>query len=448
MNRQFYEFEKKSIDGMKKRTNSGIPEWNRKIDEEQEEQADNDSGSGVFVVEEPNAYGEHSPPAPSRRFRSSIFWICAGGCFAALALAAAASLTFARLTVLVKPRVENVDVRDVHAVFDVSAGEVRYGERVIPAELLEFKKTVEKEFTATGEEYVSEKARGKALVYNRYSSSPQKLVATTRFMTEDGALFRLLEAVTVPGANVENGKIVPRAIEVELIADAYGEESNRNGSVTLFLPGLRESAKYEGFYASAPSGFQGGFRGRARVVSKSDRKQAEDSLLKQAHDELRREIARKTPSQFTVINDLIKIRVSELNLPQEKTRLERFQARAEIFAEVLVFRAGDVRAFLADMALSGDATRKIIDESFSINYSIREFDAAKKRADVALDGNMKTKRVIFENELAPLVRGRKEASIVEALKSREELADFRVAFFPPWIFSAPKDQKKIKFIIE
>lgn len=476
MNLQFHEFEKKSIDGVK-RKEGNIPQDRRQIilkkaegekgvsdsdmplrgggddvfhegyEADGAEENGDTAESGVIVAKESNGYKDDSERR-RRYFHSRAFWAWAGGGAALFVLAAVTSTVFARLTVIVKPRVESVEVRGVGALFDVSASKMLASQKIIPAELLEFKKRAEKEFDATGEEHVSEKARGKAILYNTYSSSPQKLVATTRFVTDGGVLFRLKENVTVPGAKVEDGKIVPQSIEIELAADAYGKESNLGGPVTLFIPGFRGSEKYKGFYASAPSGFQGGFQGKARVISKSDRTKAEDALTEQALKELRLEIVRKVPHNFTFIDALAKINIHQVDIPAEKTRLDRFRAGVEGVAHVLVFREEDVHAFLKGVVIGEDTTKEIVDGSFAIDYTVQEFDSVNRKANVLFEGSVKTKKIIFENDLASLVRGRTEASVIEVLKSRNELTDFSIAFFPPWLFSAPDDEKKIRFMVE
>lgn len=474
MNPKFHEFEKKSIDGVKrkegvipqdrepiilKKTEKSVSDFSVSLRGGEEdvfregyeadaaEEIGNTAQSGVIVAKESHWYENDSERA-HRYFRSRAFWAWAGGGAALFVLAAVTSTVFARLTIIVKPRVENVEVRGVNAVFDVSAQKILADQKIIPAELMEFKKMAQKEFNATGEEYVNEKASGKAVLYNTYSSSPQKLVATTRFVTDGGVLFRLKENVTVPGAKVEGGEIVPQSIEIELVADADGEKSNLGGPVTLFIPGFRGSEKYKGFYASAPSGFQGGFQGTARVISKSDRTKAESALTEQALKELRLEIVRKVPHDFTFIDALAKTSIHQVDIPEEKTRLDRFRAGVEAAAHVLVFREEDVHAFLKEGVIGEDKTKKIVDGSFVIDYTVQEFDNTNGKANVVLEGSMKTKRVIFENDLAFLVRGRNEASIIEVLKSRDELIDFNIAFFPPWLFSAPDDEKKVKFIVE
>lgn len=79
-------------------------------------------------------------------------------------------------------------------------------------------------FPATGQNAnVNSKAQGTITIYNDYSAAPQELVATTRFVTPDGKIFRIVNTVTVPGATVAaNGTITPSSIDTPIIADQGG----------------------------------------------------------------------------------------------------------------------------------------------------------------------------------------------------------------------------------
>ena len=68
----------------------------------------------------------------------------------------------------------------------------------------------------------NQKARGTLIISNEYSSDTQPLIATTRFETGDGKIFRLAESVTVPGVTIVDGKRQPGIVEAVVIADAPG----------------------------------------------------------------------------------------------------------------------------------------------------------------------------------------------------------------------------------
>lgn len=378
--------------------------------------------------------------------RGLLFWGVVSGGVSIVVLVVLLSTVFARLTVAVKPRVESVTFKDVSLAIDTSVARSLVAERVVPAEFLEFSRKAAEDFESTGKEFIEDKARGKVAIYNHFSSSPQTLVEGTRFLAESGALFRLSKTIVIPGAKIEEGKIVPNSIEAEIVADKAGEESNIAGEIKLIIPGFKGTAKYESFYAVASAGFAGGFKGEARVVTKDDVKKAEEQVTKKVFDELKQEILRKAPPGFLLLDALREIQMVKVSSPRAGTRRDRFPVEAEARGRVLVFREGDSKNILKEFVLAGHFDKKVVEDSFRIEYRPRSIEYEKKRANLMVQGEVKTRAVVRKEDIAVLVAGKKEGSIVEVLKGRAELASFSVAFFPPWLFSAPKDTAKIRLI--
>src|SRR6185369_16142505 len=89
-------------------------------------------------------------------------------------------------------------VRSVDQQFDGRSG--NGGD--IPVRIIEKEQAVTLTMDASGMSQGSaQKARGNVTIYNEFSAEPQSLVATTRFESTDGKIFRLIEGVTVPGMN-------------------------------------------------------------------------------------------------------------------------------------------------------------------------------------------------------------------------------------------------------
>ena len=398
---------------------------------------------GVIVSE--SAYKLPKEKARSRRL---AVWGMVVGCAAVAAGAVAASTAGARLTLTLKPRIENVSVEDIAVHFDTAVAKVSAADKTIPAQQLTASKTIRKEFPATGMEDVSERARGKIKIYNQFSSLPQMLVKNTRFVTDTGALFRLSQGASVPGAKIADGKIVPQFIEAELIADGAGEKFNASGEIKLRIPGLAGSPKYDGFFAVAPEGFSGGASGTARVASPDDVARAQESVTKELFAFLEEEMRAKIPPELIYKDTFRDIQVSRLDGPQAHTPGEKFFVGATAAGRVLAFRESDVIAILKDFAVGSDGARALVDGSAALEYRVRNIDFDLGRADVLIRGSVKTSAVLPENELAALVAGKKEGSIADLLKHRADIGSFRLSFFPPWRSSAPDDPSKVRLIIQ
>lgn len=397
----------------------------------------------IHQYDEPSWADEDGRRAKLRKF----IWL-SGGCAAVLVLLFVLfSTVFAKVTVTIKPKVETIAVKNVSVAFDSSASKVMLQEKIIPAERLEFSKTLSREFEATGRSFVEEKARGKAKIYNAHSSSSQSLVANTRFLTDTGILYRLSKAVAIPGAEVKAGKIVPTFVEVELVADQPGEEGNIANGLTLKIPGFQGSPKYQGFYGVTASAFSGGFRGDARVVSKDDVKKAQEEVTKEVYSDLQKDIVRKVPPDFVLLDALREIQITKVDIPRENTKRDRFTAEVKALGGVIVFREKDVAQF-AQFALVKDENKELKDGVSALRYRAGKPDFDKGKVAVSLDGNLPVKSVVEVEEIARLLAGSREQAMADALRQRSEIGAFRVAFFPPWLWKAPSSKDKITIVIE
>ena len=120
----------------------------------------------------------------------------------------------------------------------------------------------------SGTKKIDKKASGNIIIYNNYSSSPQKLVKNTRFETTDGKIYRIDKTVTVPGLTKSGGKDVPGSISATVYADGPGESYNIPPT-DFTVPGFKGTPRYEKFYARSQSPIAGGFSGEVAVVSEA-----------------------------------------------------------------------------------------------------------------------------------------------------------------------------------
>lgn len=106
------------------------------------------------------------------------------------------------------------------------------------------------------------------------SAIAQPLVATTRFLSEDGVLFRLRDRVVVPA----NGEV-----DAEVYADEEGEGGNvQPGRFTI--PGLNET-RQEQVYGQLKEPTTGGIR-TVGILTEQDVQAQEKKLLEQAREQV------------------------------------------------------------------------------------------------------------------------------------------------------------------
>ena len=174
--------------------------------------------------------------------------------------------------VRLEPKKDRI-VFDLASRVDTQRSGVDLAKNIIPGQFLESSVERSQDFLSSGREIREERAQGIITVYNEYSSSPQTLVENTRFISQDGKLFRSAKTVVVPGASISEGKIVASNIDMEAIAQEAGEGYNV-GPSTFSIPGFKGTPKYTAFYGKSSNSMEGGFIGEVEVVTADDLKQA------------------------------------------------------------------------------------------------------------------------------------------------------------------------------
>lgn len=392
-------------------------------------------------------FSEHIPVRHSSVRRSALWGAIAGAVLIAGA-GIAVSTVFSRATVRIKPKIEVATIQNVSVIFDTSVSQPVSEQKTVPAEHLRFTQTSAQEVSVSGTRYIEARSRGTVKISNQFSTAPQRLVSQTRFLTRSGALFRLANPVVIPGAVLEKGELVPRSIDVELVADVPGEQANLSGQVSLKIPGFIGTPKYEGFTAVAQNGFSGGSRGVKKIASDADMQQAQQQVTKKVYDELKRQIQQKIPPGLRFADGLQEIRIVKVETIEEQGKLI---VRATAEGDTLVFHEDDVIALLKGALLPQDNTKTFVDNSVNLTYAVRTLNFERGRADALMQGSIKTKQPLTEiqrNDLARALSGKKQGSVREFFNSRNDVVLSSLSIFPPWKSALPSNPEHIRVVEE
>ena len=219
---------------------------------------------------------------------------------------------FASATIAITPKSEPktiaMDVKGTTTI-DEDVDTVRY-------EVIKLSKSKTTSIPSTGEEVVEEKARGKIAIYNNFSTEPQRLIVRTRFETKDGLLYRIPESVVVPGKSVKAGVETPGSIEVEIFADEAGGKYNI-GKTDFTVPGFKSDAnRYKNFYARSVTDMTGGFVGKRKTVSASEKESALGNMRGDMESAVKKELESKIPEGVVLLEGAIRYETKEL--PQKE----------------------------------------------------------------------------------------------------------------------------------
>ncbi|MFH1473192.1 MAG: hypothetical protein ABIF06_02170 [bacterium] len=171
------------------------------------------------------------------------------------------------------------------------------GEEILLYSTVKISKDLSKDVVASGEEEVSRKASGTIIVYNDASTEPQRLIENTRFETPEGLIYRIPNAIVIPGKKTVSGVTQPGSVETIVYADDAGEKYNV-GLKDFTVPGLSGTSRFSTIYARSKTKMSGGFVGMEKVVSNQDKVRAQTELETALREELVSEAKVQVPEDF------------------------------------------------------------------------------------------------------------------------------------------------------
>ncbi len=316
-------------------------------------------------------------------------------------------------------------VREESASFTVNAdatvGTTDFSQRRMGLVAIEKEVEKTKEFSATGtSSQGSYKARGTVTIYNTYSSAPQKLVATTRLLTDDGILFRLVDSVVVPGVKIVDGKRIPGTIEATVIADKPGEQYNI-GPSTFSIPGFKGSPRYGKFYAKSATPMTGGSTegGTKTVVTKEDIERAKKETEAAARTAVIEAITEAANTQnMETLEEMIDVEVvSSGTQVVDGVAAEAFDYTVTVRATALTFSKNDMRIMAVKALEKRVGDESVSPENITIHYSPALVDFQKRSAQITARATARLVATPDTKAIASALVGRKMDDLQEVLTS-------------------------------
>ena len=147
---------------------------------------------------QPNLLANFNPlkKIKSKRFLGRLPLFLVLGALLTLALVLYVTLGSAR--VVIHPRKQKMDFQ-IKVVASSTITNINFDLNQIPGQRFKEQKEESGTFQATGQKEVIQKATGKITIFNK-GFTAQRLVATTRFKSSNGLIFRIPQTITVPPA--------------------------------------------------------------------------------------------------------------------------------------------------------------------------------------------------------------------------------------------------------
>jgi hypothetical protein len=165
----------------------------------------------------------------------------------------------------------------------------------LPFQIITAQKIASQSVAGSGTKTVNSAASGTITIYNTQAKS-QTLVANTRFATASGLIFRIHQAVSIPGGS----KATPGSATAKVYADQNG--STYNVSPTAFtIPGFAGTPQLAMVYARSTAAMTGGASGTVPVVDSTLETQTRSALQSALAPDLLTSIQAQVPSGYVLV---------------------------------------------------------------------------------------------------------------------------------------------------
>ena len=371
------------------------------------------------------------------RTRSRGVWI-----IAILAIIAVAFST----TWLLSETTVNVNVKKITLAADgvYAAASTPTEGAVFAFDTIELTTDLTRTVDATGTKEAQSKAEGVVTIYNNFSTAPQALVAGTRLEDPNGLIFKINNAVTVPGRKTEAGKIIPGSVEVKAVAESAGAKYNIAVS-DFTIPGFKGTTKYNAFYARSKAPMAGGASGTVAVVEEETLKRTREELQSELLPLALAKVKAELPPDFIFLEGAYKASFKSYEPAVQAGN--KAELKEEVTIKGYVFKQQEFVKALAE-----EADVELIENApINLDHSsvrVLSIEENAPKAFFKLEGTLRGEYAIDETELKKALRGQKKKEVPKILTAFPIIEKAQVIVSPFWVGSLPSSEKKIDIVKE
>jgi hypothetical protein len=331
-------------------------------------------------------------------------------------------------------------------IASVQIAEVQSNAAIIPGEVFRQTKNTTQPFPASGHDDVSYKATGKIVIYNAYNSDPQQLVATTRFETPDGKIFRLTSAVTVPGAQVKDSKITPSSVTASIVADKAGPGYNVDPMAKLTIPGFKGTPRYEGFYGSIVEPTTGGAIGGKAVPTEEDIKNATVKVQELLKSSVSSKLLTDLPESFKILDPASEVTFGKVTTNKVTDDKGNFSVFGEAQFKAIGFREDDLKVMLLGIVRKTYPNKSF--KELDLRYDNIEVDFDKGELTFTLKANGLLWESFSADEFKGKIVGMGAKDAESILKELRDFTDARISLRPFWLTRIPDNPNRIDVVVD
>lgn len=207
-------------------------------------------------------------------------------------------------------------------------------QNIFPGVLIEASEQNVQKFPATGQKNSGGYATGTVTFYNGLDSLSHKYAAGTKIIASSKT-YLLKTSLSVPGATVQNLKVVPGSATVEVEAETVGEDYNIKAGKFIIagIPANQQAA----IYAQSTSDFKGGFTKVVQVVSKDDYENAKNKVTEGLTAAIDQDLKTKSAGLALIEKAMVMPEpevTSSSNIDQEATE---FEMKVKLTKQVMAY---------------------------------------------------------------------------------------------------------------
>lgn len=340
---------------------------------------------------------------------------------------------------------------------DTSVSSIDFNKAIIPGNSFVFKAEETQEFSSSGQGKDERKAKGIITIYNNYSTSPQILVATTRFETPDHKIFRLDSRIVIPGATTKNGKLVRSTIDVKVTADKSGTDYNIEvcnlPDCKFTIPGFEGTSKFDGFYGASTKAMTGGAFASVPLVTSEDLKGAEEIIFEKVMDSINQDLENKMPKKPKELKVLpgAKSSINLTNLSSDASigdYREKFSVSVEGEIKVIAFDEDSMIEYIQGILEKDKDENYHYCQKPELEYLELKTDFSKGTMRMSIKTNQVVCHKLSLEEIKQLVVGKDKKELNQIFEANPGIKDVEVKLRPLWIRKVPNSLDKINLFID
>ena len=357
------------------------------------------------------------------------------GAFVTLALIVAGYIFVPLATVNIKLAAEKKKVDLAFTVNKDNSG-VDTGASTIPGRVISEEKEVTSKYTATGKKKVGEKATGTVAISNKYSTTPQSIVAGTRVVTASGLVFTTNTNVTVPGYTKPGADIIAGTANVGATASDVGANYNVSHPTHFTIPAAEAT-----IYADTTAAFTGGSSRDITFVTQADVNTAKEEATKNSQAELKQLIMDGANDDEKLLDEAMEIKqISAEPSVAVNGEAAEFNLKTKFGVKAIVYKEDDLKK-LAENTLGEQigSTKELVEKESllsSVEFTDADYEKGVMHARLAGEAFIATKLV--EDKVKTDISGDADGKAVEYLKAIDGIEDVEIKYFPSFLKRIPR----------